>query len=659
MAFDLSTANLHDEAYKDLISTLDKQSQLSKNLVRFIDKRGALRAIAVNAFDLLDAALIAGVVADLTALKNKIEDVKGRLNDFDVEVEDGMLNLSLWQRTDHVTEMQICSALSDRLASAIIKLDMKLSSLSASSPSNAGSLIQGQPPRQFQPDLSLPKIQLPRFDSNPLSYSRFIAQFNAIMTKSNYSEFQKYLILEQHIDGKAKSIVKTVGTYNMTYQEAVKALNKAFADTGKQKDAVIDQMLNLKLDPSDVYAWIRETSDLKEHVNTLDLKLNDVIRYFLWRSLSLDYQEKLIAICGSSRPNLAQILDNIYEAESRMALKHNLNVKHDKSIALAATMESSSSPPSSSSQPKKETRACSLCDNDHKMSLCPHYKTPEARLKRLKALKRCTKCSAEHESSSCKFKFRYPCGKCKEASHLTVLCVKAKKSGEQKSKANTSEKSSGSKPPEAPSQDSVAKVTLSLLSGNTPSDVVLPSFTASIESSSGNILRERAWLDCCSQDTLVDSDFARAAGLEKVKDLNLTISGFNSKKSFKTQKVKVPVWVGQQKRVVDAICVPKIDITLKLKGIGRVASKFKEKGYLLADEALGNSESVGGAKLLLGCDNLAVLPITCCSFGHENSSDRSVYMDTPLGILLGGKIPTLLENVEYLKDACQGSELQF
>ena len=243
----------------------------------------------------------------------------------------------------------------------------------------------------------------------------------------------------------------------------MKALDRAFADTGKQKDALIDQMLGLKLDPSDVYAWILETSDLKEHVNTLDLKLNDVIRFFLWKSLNVEYQEKLIS--GDSRPNVAQILDNIYEAESRITQNQKANLSHDKSVNLAATMESSSA--------KKET----LCDiySDHKLSACPHYKTPEARLKHFKALKRCSKCSAEHETSACKFKFRFPCEKCKESSHL-----KAKKPSESKSKSSDK---SGSKAPETPSQ-----VTLSLSSGCKPSDVVLSSFMPPSSQSPGTFL---------------------------------------------------------------------------------------------------------------------------------------------------------------------------
>ena len=91
-----------------------------------------------------------------------------------------------------------------------------------------------------------------------------------------------------------------------------------------------------------------------------------------------------------------------------------------------------------------------------------------------------------------------------------------------------------------------------------------------------------------------------------------------------------------------------------------LVSKFKNKGYKIADESLGNSDRVGGAKILVGCDNLAILmPMRTRSFGTPNGMNPSMFWDTPVGILLVGKVPALLENAKHLESATSAAEPNF
>lgn len=65
---------------------------------------------------------------------------------------------------------------------------------------------------------------------------------------------------------------------------------------------------------------------------------------------------------------------------------------------------------------------CVLCDGDHFNNLCPIYKTPESRIKRLKGLKRCLRClNNNHQIDSCICKER-TCNNCGKKGHHKILC---------------------------------------------------------------------------------------------------------------------------------------------------------------------------------------------------------------------------------------------
>ena len=437
----------------------------------------------------------------------------------------------------------------------------------------------------------------------------------------------------------------------MSYAAALKALDKAYSDTGLQQNALIEKIMNLSMDASCPFAWINEAASFRDQIQTFNVTGDVFLRYFLWRGLTDDFKEQLITIVGNSRPSVDEIFDNIHEAKNRIKETKKVSAT-SKSVLMATTVskKSSEEPPKAPEEPPKAPAAkplsCVLCGGEHKIGSCSGFPSAEARVKKLRALKRCTKCTSDSHTDSCDFHFRYKCEKCKEASHFTALCLKPKKQSQPKPDSDSSSRTS------APGSSSNTKVTLSMTSGLTPSNVILPSFTATIESPTGTVLKKRSWVDCCSQDTLIESDLAKEANLEEVGSIDLTIQGFNSNQMFKTKKVLVPIRIGPKKFNIKAICVPKLDINLELVGIDDLVDRFKAKGYELADDSLGVSTRVGGAGLLLGSDNLGILPLKSCSFGEDtNGRVPSGYLISPLGVLLKGRVSKLLADVGDLEHA--------
>lgn len=163
-------------------------------------------------------------------------------------------------------------------------------------------------------------------------------------------------------------------------------------------------------------------------------------------------------------------------------------------------------------------------------------------------------------------------------------------------------------------------------------------------------MRVRAWKDECSQDTLIEQSLADELGLVKVKDLNFTVRGVNAERTFQTSTVRVPIWIGDKKVTISATCVPSIDISLNLPDLDPIIQTFKSKGYELADSQLGSDSGALTARLLLGSDNAGLFSIQSHSFGGENDRLGSVFLQTPLGVMLQGSVSN------YGRDcACLGS----
>ena len=51
--------------------------------------------------------------------------------------------------------------------------------------------------------------------------------------------------------------------------------------------------------------------------NTLSIKVEDVLTYFIWNGMSEAFQNQFIQIVNSNTPNLDQIENNLFEAAER------------------------------------------------------------------------------------------------------------------------------------------------------------------------------------------------------------------------------------------------------------------------------------------------------------------------------------------------------
>ena len=140
--------------------------------------------------------------------------------------------------------------------------------------------------------------------------------------------------------------------------------------------------------------------------------------------------------------------------------------------------------------------------------------------------------------------------------------------------------------------------------------------------------------DSGAQCSFIDEHIANRENFRIIKsDVNLTVNGFNSSKSYKSKLVEVPLTFGNETQNIAAMCVPSISTKMSLPGLGTIVKKFLECGFDLADKRFLDPENddISDINLILGSNAVHCLPQTDILFGKD-----SIFSKTKIGIMLSG-----------------------
>ena len=618
-----------DNQIKTIINT-GQRSIIS----RCLTKRAVLRDTNVsNIIASIDSDIASNDLATIESLQDYIETTKKELEEKNAEIEDGLLSSENPSQDIYADNYKTVQAYIHCLTLAAKKAKIAISNLREP----ATPQRNGNNQNSFHSLASMPKLELPKFHSDPMDYISFINRFDTLIEKCpSYDEFQKFSLLEQSLVGEAKSVIRASGVRNMTYTAARSALDKAYKDAAVQESTVITHLMNLKMNSKEPYAWLNKVNQLKEESEALRMTPDSFLNHFAWNSLPSAYKIQIVNITGKTKPELQDVINNFHQAQQRLRdLKSSTSPQkneYESSVSMSGTTESDQS------HSNVHRRVCLYCDSPHQAKNCKQYAKPEDKVKRLKQLHRCEKCAQVHKGK-CNIKETQLCKKCDNPNHTYYLCVS------KKSPLNTGK----SEPPETRNDDSVVESTSSSLTvvscslaASKASNVILPSVTATVEAKDGCKTKVRAFVDSCSQNTLISEKLANELQLETKEDMTLSLQGMNNRKSIRTRRVNLPVILNNKRDIIPAIVLPKIDINLKLSGIKFIVEKFAEKGYKLADESLANSDSLRG-DILLGSDQMRLLSRKSMHFGNSSC------VETQLGIMLEGNIDHVLLDLNSLE----------
>lgn len=110
--------------------------------------------------------------------------------------------------------------------------------------------------------------------------------------------------------------------------------------------------------------------------------------------------------------------------------------------------------------------------------------------------------------------------------------------------------------------------------------------------------------------------------------------------------MEVPLRIGSKVYTISAICVPAINISIKLPQLSLLARAFSDKGFLLADESLlDGKDEITNLDFVLGTKFAYCLNFNEVSFGL---GEDSIYALEDIGVMLLGDLDVLMHNVSYL-----------
>ena len=598
----------------------------------------------------------------LRTLKLKLEKAENELNTLDMEIIDAMYGDDKSTAAQIKTEIDKSFHYKEEITEALalvmecleqVALDSRAA---ASGHAGTGTGNMAQPHSQLQ----RPKAPLPRFEGlEGESITLFLENFNASMSKFNYTEYDKLLLLQEQVSGKAKMLVKHLVAGRHKLADAEELLKNAFAAKDLQKFNIIKQLSELSMPAgSEPFEFLSAVQSIRQAVDTLQLEIDDILAYFVLIGMNEMFRTQLTLVTNCTRPDIGTILDKFFVAAERYEIVRK-GTKQNKAYgstnqttAMAAGVAAKAE---TVQNPFKNCTLCSSGVNNHAINKCPNYIKPSEKLNRLRQLNACLRCAnLGHFATACKFRFKSKCRNC-DHYHFTFLCdgtlqpsVGSRNGNSSKTPAKQSTSSNAAQSESEPTNSeehiseaitSMQIVCASYFQENMGEvDSVLSTFTISKHNTDEKI---RGLYDQGSQSSFVLENLLPALDHTVLNNcIKLTIKGINNTKTITSKLVEVRLMFGNHCRTVKMLTVPNINISLQLPGLPEVVRQFRNKGFKLADELLDCKSTVlGNMGLILGADAGHCFVGRTVDFGQS-----SVYMECKFGILLLGSVNAMLRD---------------
>ena len=555
-------------------------------------------------------------------------------------------------------ELASCQDYNDKLLSCLVAIR------NPSEPSPSVSHLN-DPLSSARSLLKSPIAPLPKYtSSDDEDLARFFEEFEDTLSKFRYPEYDKLLLLKHQISGRALVLVESLEADKQGYSHAKQLLLKALASDDTQKFNVLRQLSHLKLSSNtDPYEFICKVRLIMERVCKLKMTVDCILQFFIWEGLNDSFKNHLIQITNSSKPTLNEIVDKFFEASERYCSQSK---KTKEIIKLSSPKASNATDHGATSlavdvkyERDKAFKPCSICTKvdgklaDHPIHKCAKFDSAEAKIDKIRNSKGCIKCSnLNHQSKFCRYRFKNRCKYCSEW-HFSFLCIRSVDDKQVTNKGvskpdNHSATDKGkdkakSKPRENKEISGSMVNIMEAFQSDSDMQSVLPTFTSTLD----NGLKLRCLKDSGCQCNFILTDIADRYSLPTLREnISLTVNGINTTQNYTTKLVEVRLQIGDKLRKIEALCMPSINVKLKLPKLGKVVSGFKERGYLLADESLSNNScDIQSIQLILGTRSAYCLPQQEHLFG---STLESLYSETPAGVLLHGNVEQILKDLSFL-----------
>ena len=609
--------------------------------------RTRLRSKVTRFCNAIDASLERSSLVELSNILQDLRNLQCKLE----EVNDSVCKILLATESKDTVErdLDLCDEYEDKISSYLHKIQNKIQAdqgrIETSRVSTRDEYVDLSRP---DGQIKLPQLPLPVYSHAPgESLENFFANFESIIDKYNLSPFSRFVYLQRQLKGEALMLVNSLRGDQQSYIEAKNLLCKAFASKTVQKYDILQRMNDLNLAKGgNCFSFVSELRVIIHTVKSLEITVDEIIQFFAWKAMPFGLQTQFINITNKNKPNLSEIEDNIFSAIERYDSFHkrksDRNLTHfsdnknlEEATGLATNVNVKNNPTSN----VKKFKPCILCKNFerndiHPISRCPVYKNSSSKIKKLSEIGACLKCSNEnHKTEECRFKFHKSCFHCKGV-HFSFLCPKNVEDRNVKFESSETKVSTGT-----------ICVECSALKSQSNYPTVLPTFSVD---TSGNYTLH-GLKDSGSQCTFILTEIANKLNLPIVKFIDIQINGINECKPYTTKLVEIALSINNDVHNINAICIPKINTSLKLEGLNNIIKKLDNLNVSLADKnltKLSSNECIENIDLILGANYNYLLPESQFKY---NGKPVPLCTQTPLGIIISGDLKDLKLAVNSLQ----------
>lgn len=532
----------------------------------------------------------------------------------------------------------------------------------------------------------LKPLELPTYSGKVTeNFAEFLDTVEEMLGGRGLENIEKFIHLKGCLSGDPLHAISALRNKDESWEIAKQTLLDLFSDTDEKKFELLNSFNNLRFHYSDsILSYFSKVDDLLKEIDTVKIDIKYVLQFFLWNSIRTNKTLTDIyrKVTEEAYPTFQQLTDNkrkvmkLYSQqqaeykEFKLRKTQNLNKnKLDKNIcSLAANI-----PNSRYSKPKSSIW-CILCkgttqDNEHAMFRCPQFVTSKEKLARLKFLKCCTRCGfSKHTSNSCNYALKSNCKHCNSSRHLSWLCPvneSAKNVIENDCESVKDESESEREEEEeydleyddeaVNDNSSIEDVNVSMCATKVnrcclPSNAILPTFRGVINGKSA-----RGLVDTGCQMNFIGAALMKKAGLKPGQCVQLTVSGFNSAKTYRTYEVQVPLEFGGKVHDLVMVVLPEVSTKFLADGVSSVAVGFETKGYVLADPELKYDRNiVDNLEMVLGISASHVFREKVRMFGED---EENYFLETAGGVMPIGHSLKVYSNLKYLPHADKNPEI--
>ncbi|XP_043212924.1 uncharacterized protein LOC122377019 [Amphibalanus amphitrite] len=449
------------------------------------------------------------------------------------------------------------------------------------------------------------------------------------------------MYLKSYLRGNALDTIKHLSNDEKSYELARVFLKEEYLDNDIVVEEHIRRLHELTSPPAKDFTALRSffntarTSVYELKAFGFDALQDDtlgskIVSYMICQKLPTNFKSKLSTTLQTDFPSTRELLEN-YNTIIKSLMKTSTPAKQQEvkqvqehqgakpkpprtrhphgqhqldestSSSVKSTLqrfqtgtESVSKPTgSAASKPDSKFRACKLCAGSHSMLKCTVYTTPQSRIRRLKDLDLCTKCSGAHKIAECKAQsagLTYPCTICSSKHHISAVCV-----------VKTADHTQ--------IQSGLRLMCNNLHKGQT---VLLPSMSVIMQVNNGEICeRVRCMIDFGSQASNISEDLAARLGFNSnspTTEYNVKTCIGVKKQSYSSATCDViftPTATARHSFLVD----PDMNLDYDIPGVKSLVHKLKTDGVRLADSFFNDitSDTIGDFDCLLGSDVIGAL----------------------------------------------------